>query len=247
MGACCDPNDNCTYKLNSKCIDPSKFQANIDCRDSICQTPICTFTESEESEGSCLRVYDISIDGAPVSGIDYMTKLCLTYQMYTLRDRIMVLKTKGNPLYREAPAPGYDYSPQPSTCNSSFYYTYYSTNTLHPYLGVSSVSAQAAIIFDSLCINTPFGAVKQTITVDSSSVEMQNTTDPWYKKIRVFMFGACFGQNLSQYEFQFTCGECPSPLVQDTPIYIDVIISGTNIQMPVIDSPENLADNGVIL
>jgi len=176
-------------------------------------------SSSISTSGACLRVYALSLDGLEFLGDpgERALSICMSYVTYSLRDRIMVLASKGQDqdetnLLRSHPFPDYgelvegeDACPETP---SEFYLAQRPFNTPpHPFLGNDEISApENSIIHDTGCV-AQTQQKKVVLTITENHVEIDNTEDEWFKLIRVFIFAGCdSSQNATatQYDIEFS-------------------------------------------
>ena len=247
-GACCIGNEcfenltynECVYRsgvfmgIGEECTD-----INCDCTSS---NTICTAGQTKtNSSGVCLRVFDISLIGLPIN-TDGSIDLCFTTQSFTIADRFILLKTK-------------DTDPDTQTCCRGVPGSLYGgecpvdLNTwktameyeFHPFincLNMTNIAMNNQVIYDSRCVT---GTKKKNIKIISGQVELENTNDPWYKKIRLFVMGACQGTTPNSiYNFEFGCNmnNCETQPLQSVQQEINIYKTLTDYTvMQVIDIP----------
>ena len=208
IGACC-LNTECVTKTFSECnelggvfmgLDEDCTTINCDCVQS--ETTTCGIganIEADEEPGWCLRTYDMFLHGAPIfkeNGRDTIT-LKLNFNTHTHPDRFMVVQSKHptNPEYttRLRMDPGNIYG-SCTTNTKEEWFDIMDNNTLHPYFGEQNLSMNSLIKYDSGC--TTLTNQTRIFKITENDVEMYNTTDPWYKKIRLFVLGNCDSTNI---------------------------------------------------
>ena len=207
-GACC-LNTECVTKTFSECnelggvfmgLDEDCTTINCDCVQS--ETTTCGVganIKANEEPGWCLRTYDMFLHGAPIfkeNGRDTIT-LKLNFNTYTHPDRFIIIPSKAiNPSFttRLRMDPGSIYGS--CTTNTKEEWFNIVANTKHPYFGPNNetFNPDQYNFYDFQCrilANQEF-----LVKITENDVEMYDTTDPWYKKIRLFVLGNCDSNNI---------------------------------------------------
>ena len=204
-GACCLDTE-CVTKTFSECnefggvfmgIDEDCTSINCDCVQS--ETTTCGVganIEAKEEPGWCLRTYDMLLHGVPIfqeNGVNVIT-LKLNFNTYTHPDRFIIIPSKSakyTNILRSDPGSIY------GSCTSNTKEQWFNivANTEHPYFGLDNTTITDSFSFyDSGCDDLANKEIIYKIT--EQRVEMYDTTDPWYKKIRLFVLGNCDSTNL---------------------------------------------------
>lgn len=262
-GACCyggECNPNKTY---NECVDMGGvFMGNdetncseIEC-DCVVQSSICDKVIERNSE-LCLGEFDIFLHGLVLKtntdGKKYV-EVCVNTESYTISDRIIFVASNDpneslKTLYRSNAAPLYGNCTTPK--NPTAWNTVV-TKTDHPYLALD-LEAAGAIIYDTTCVSG-LNTFKLTITEDQ--VELINNMDPWYKKIRIFVIGACDVDNAAinttfKISFDCTIDNCDSSPLQSTMLQEKTVkIFGSSfsdyVSINVIDTKSNFNKIGIL-
>ena len=204
-GACC-LNTECITKTFSECnelggvfmgLNEDCTTINCDCVQS--ETTTCGVganIEVDQEQGWCLRTYDMFLYGAPIfkeNGLDTIT-LKLNFNTYTYPDRFIIIPSKSivvpsitNTLRSN---PGSIYGSCTANTKEQWF-NIVDNNTKHPYFGPNNITIDPDLynFYDKNCttLTNETGIVKIT----ENDVEMNDTTDPWYKRIRLFVLGNC--------------------------------------------------------
>ena len=208
-GACC-LNTECVTKTFSECnelggvfmgLNEDCTTINCDCVES--ETTTCGVganIEANEEPGWCLRTYDMFLHGAPIfkqNGRDTIT-LKLNFNTYTHPDRFIIIPSKAGSnssftnILRMDPGSIYG----SCTTNTKEEWFDIVANTNHPYFGLynETFNPSEYSFYNygcSILANQEF-----LVKITKDDVEMYDTTDPWYKKIRLFVLGNCDSTNL---------------------------------------------------
>lgn len=269
-GACC-LNTECVTKTFSECnelggvfmgLDEDCTTINCDCVQS--ETTTCGVganIEVDQEQGWCLRTYDMFLYGAPIfkeNNLDTIT-LKLNFNTYTYPDRFIIIPSKSivvpsitNTLRSD---PGSIYGS--CTANTKEEWFDIVANIEHPYFGpLDNTLPPGTIKYDSGCSILTDGEVIVKIT--ENDVEMFDTTDPWYKKIRLFVLGNCDSSNSppnerTSFKMDINCNggttPPPSPSQYFPPITKPIQIFGDSLSQSVtinvIDTASNFSKIGI--
>lgn len=244
-GACCVGGDcipnktyiQCVYDMKGIFLGIDEVCDNINC-DCFEQNTLCTNEFNENGEGRCLQTYDVFLTGLEIltntDGKKYV-EFCMNVNAYTLKDRFMLIASKG-----ENPAQTTLFRDNIST---SFYgvcsvptdsdYINALTNGILP-IRFGGGQSSVCVITDTDCVSNTQSTYVQ-ITEDQ--VELNDNTDPWYKKIRLFVFGGCSGTQVAdntRWEVNFNCNisSCSVGDTQDALMNKEITIYDTNLTTP---------------
>lgn len=269
IGACC-LNTECVTKTFSECNElGGVFMGIGDCTGISCncvqsETTTCGVganREADQERGWCLRTYDMFLHGAPIfieSGLRTIT-LKLNFNTYTYPDRFMIIQSKSliadstNILRMD---PGNLYGS--CTANTKDEWDIIINKPNHPYFSATDISLPNTIKYDSGCnILTDEEVI---IKITENDVEMLDTTDPWYKKIRLFVLGNCNPANpplneRTSFKMDINCngggGTTPPPAPSQyfPPITKPIQIFGDSLSQSVtinvIDTASNFSKIGI--
>jgi len=140
--------------------------------------------------------------------------ICFRYRPYNMKDRFMVLATKGgtdNNLtnnFRLPPAPAYFNNYKNFITDQTISHPRYDTGAGAGDNGTNFNS----ILWDSGCTGFGGGFRNQQISISTGDVETGNTFDIWYKKIRVWILAGCDPSKSAgtRWDIGITCGVCPA-------------------------------------
>ena len=273
-GACC-LNTECITKTFSECnelggvfmgLNEDCTTINCDCVQS--ETTTCGVganIEVDQEQGWCLRTYDMFLYGAPIfkeNGLDTIT-LKLNFNTYTYPDRFMIIQSKSltpgftNILRMD---PGNLYGS--CTANTKDEWDIIINKPDHPYFSALNLTLPPGTIkYDSDCNTLTDEEVIVKIT--ENDVEMFDTTDPWYKKIRLFVLGNCDSSNSplnerTSFKMDINCNGSttpppapPRPLQYFPPITKEIQIFGDSLSqfvtINVIDTASNFSKIGIVV
>lgn len=271
-GACCLGSE-CLTKTFSECNELGGvfMGLNENCNNICCacvnaETTTCRVganREADQERGWCLRTYDMVLHGAPIfieSGLRTIT-LRLNFNTYTYPDRFMIIQSKSltagftNILRMD---PGNLYGS--CTANTKDEWDIIINKPDHPYFSATNISLPIDTIkYDSGCIILTDEEV--IIKITENDVEMLDTTDPWYKKIRLFVLGNCDPANpplneRTSFKMDINCngggGTTPprAPSQYFPPITKEIQIFGDSLSqfvtINVIDTASNFSKIGIV-
>ena len=271
-GACCLGSE-CLTKTFSECNELGGvfMGLNENCNEICCacvnaETTTCRVganREADQERGWCLRTYDMVLHGAPIfieSGLRTIT-LKLNFNTYTYPDRFMIIQSKSltpdftNILRMD---PGNLYGS--CTANTKDEWDIIINKPDHPYFSATDISLPAGTIkYDSGCIILTDEEV--IIKITENDVEMLDTTDPWYKKIRLFVLGNCDPADpplneRTSFKMDINCnggGGAPPPAASQyfPPITKEIQIFGDSLSqfvtINVIDTASNFSKIGIVV
>ena len=261
-GACCYGYECIPNKTYNECtsmggafMGTDEVCSEIEC-DCIENNSICSTVISDNSE-LCLGEYDLHLHGLPIltdnaTNKKYI-KINVTTQSYTIADKIIFVASNHptdapkKTLYRSSPSTVYGSCTTPSIFDA---WKVIVALPNHPYLGGSAdIEAPESIIHSTACLN---GENTFTVTVTQDQVEMVDSNDPWYKKIRMFVIGACSADNTSistKFDISFDCSATPSPAAMAS-VQKSVKIFGSSlneyVSMNIIDLQSNFNKIGIL-
>ena len=241
---------------------------NENCNDICCacvnsETTTCGVganRAADQEQGWCLRTYDMILHGAPIfkeNGLDTIT-LKLNFNTYTYPDRFMIIQSKsliGNFTNTLRMDPGNLYGS--CTANTKDQWDIIINKPDHPYFSAADISLPIDTIkYDSSCNTLTNDEVIVKIT--ENDVEMFDTTDPWYKKIRLFVLGNCDLTNpplneRTSFKMDINCNGATTPPPVPTqyfpPITKPIQIFGDSLSQSVtinvIDTASNFTKIGI--
>lgn len=207
--------------------------------------PLCALQMDAEGQGG-VREQLIDMKDVPIQTEDGTGKkyLCfsITYDALQVKDRILFIATKGmnaseDIVLRSSISSIYN--------DLSEYVTSQPFNEPHPYFEPRIDCPAGARIWDSMCVS---GAGEFPVKITEDHIELMDAADPFYKKVRILIFGGCEGVNVdyTQWKLSLQCNaDCSSNKDQDQPVKRSTSQGGSApdsvepviIPFPVIDAP----------
>ena len=208
--------------------------------------PICDLQMDAKGQGGVreqlIDMKDVPIQIEEGTGRKYLC-FSIAYNTFEIKDRILFIATKGmnaseDIVLRSSISSIYN--------NLSEYLTSQPFNEPHPYFEPRIECPVGARIWDSMCASGDFQC---QVKITEDHIELINVADPFYKKVRILIFGGCesgASVNDTKWKLSLQCNaHCSSNKEQDQPVKMPPSQSGPTPDSvepvinptPVIDSP----------
>jgi len=214
-GACCVNKDTCVQATYQTCIDVLEGifvgigetcgAVNCDCFTYTSSAIGCNSNVNRSGVAFSEQKIDLSsLNWIKSEGIS-QGSFCFSYIPNKTPDRWLILKTKDTDSGKQFLIRGSEDARYKSD------YKDFIVESSHPWYS-DKTSYAGAILFDTGCT---WGEVAQryrkTVTVTENDVEIDDTTDFWYKKIRLWNLAGCNSeqQNFTNWSIGISCGDCP--------------------------------------
>jgi len=229
IGACCFSSTQCDETLTfTECqnrggiftgIGEKCAEVNCDCFEYDDTVLGCGQNIGFTGSGAKFSEYQIDLGEELFSDPNKSSEtICFRYRPFTLKDRFLVLATKGGT--DDTLTNNFRLSPAPAYFND--YKNFITKIGGHPRYDTGSGPNGTnfnSILWDSGCTGFASGFRNQQIPIGTGDVETGNTFDIWYKKLRIWIFAGCDpdqSNSGTRWDIGITCAGCPSSALAST-------------------------------